>query len=211
VIGTDNAKAGPTPATDPAPPTRGGRPRSQALDRALLDATLATLQEEGYARLSMLGVAKRAGVPATTLYRRWSSKAELVVAAIATLTPVIDRPDTGSLAEDLRIAMRQRAQTLSSDEGLLFLGLLVETLKSPDLFTAVRDRLSGNLKVVAEVVDQAVQRGEIPPIDLNLALDVIAGPFWSRLLSGVPPTPDQVDDLVPMIVAALKAAPHTAP
>src|SRR5581483_7883463 len=73
----------------------GGRPRSPAVDRALIAATLAILAEEGYARLSM------AGVSGTTLYRRWPSKEDLVGAALASLAPSLSCPDTGTLAGDL--------------------------------------------------------------------------------------------------------------
>ena len=59
-----------------------GRPRDPEADRAILEATIEILGEEGYEGLSIEGVAARAGVGKTTIYRRWTSKAELVVAAI---------------------------------------------------------------------------------------------------------------------------------
>jgi AcrR family transcriptional regulator len=193
---------------NPDEPVRGGRPRSPAADHALIRATLETLEEDGYAGLSMAGVAKRAGVSATTLYRRWSCKADMVAAAVATLSPVVDRPDTGTLAQDLRLVLRGRAKALRSDEGKLLLGLLAEIVKHPDMYVAVKQRLTeSNLNVLADLVERAVGRGEIPAIDLHLALDFIAGPFWSKLLAGNAPTDHFVDDVVPMLVAALKAAP----
>src|SRR5262245_56914508 len=61
---------------------RRGRPRDPARDGELLAATLDLLGEEGYARLSIEAVTQRAGVGKPTLYRRWPSKAELVIDAI---------------------------------------------------------------------------------------------------------------------------------
>jgi AcrR family transcriptional regulator len=195
-----------------AEPARGGRPRSTAADHALIRATLQTLQEDGYAGLSMAGVAKRAGVSATTLYRRWSSKEDLVVAAVSTLSPLVDHPETGTLVEDLRIVLRQRADSLRSEQGKVLIGLLAEILKNPSVFAIVRQRLTGsNLQVLADVLQAATRRGEIPPIDLDLAFDVIAGPFWSQMLGGTAPSQEFVDDIVPMLVAALQAAPTRPP
>src|SRR5207302_72649 len=62
----------------PAPP---GRPRSPEADRAIRDATVELLTRDGYANLTMSGVAAAAGVSTATLYRRWRSKLELLVRA----------------------------------------------------------------------------------------------------------------------------------
>jgi AcrR family transcriptional regulator len=67
-----------------------GRPTSAEADRAIVLATLYLLEQHGYARFSMAGDALRAGGSTATLYRRWSSKEEPVVGALATL--VADRP-----------------------------------------------------------------------------------------------------------------------
>jgi AcrR family transcriptional regulator len=61
---------------------RPGRPRSAKAHRAILDAALALLVEQGYHGLSMEAVAARAGVGKTTIYRRWPSKQEIVIEAI---------------------------------------------------------------------------------------------------------------------------------
>jgi AcrR family transcriptional regulator len=187
---------------------RGGRPRDPAADHALLGATLALLEEDGYAGLTMAGVAKRAGVAATTLYRRWSSKEDLVAAAFLTVTTVLVHPDTGDLGEDLRIVLRQRAKALRGDEGRLLKGLMSELMNNPTIFAAFKQRLaSSNLSIVAEILERAAARGEIPHLDLELALDVISGPFYTKMLAGDMPSDHYVDDIVPMLVAAIKATP----
>jgi AcrR family transcriptional regulator len=187
---------------------RGGRPRDPEADRALLAAALDILQQQGYAGLSMLGVAKRAGVSATTLYRRWTSKEDLVAAAVVHLSPLVEQPDTGNLHDDLRAVMRERAKSMRGDEGHVLIGLVAEMVKNPRAFAAIKERLTqSNLQVVIDLLQRAMDRGEIPHTDLELALDFVTGPFWAKLFAGSVPTDKFVDDILPMLVAALKAAP----
>jgi AcrR family transcriptional regulator len=191
---------------------QSGRPRDPAVDEALVKATLDILEQEGYAGLSMLGVAKRAGVSPATLYRRWSSKEDLVAAAVITLSPPVESPDTGNLYDDLRIVMKWRARAMRRGEGRVLVGLIAELVRNPKTFEAVKQRLTNsNLQVVTDLLNRAMDRGEIPRTDIDLALDVVTGPFWARLISGTPPTEHLVDDLLPMVIAALKAAAPARP
>ena len=86
-----------------------GRPRDPAADRAILQATIELLGEEGYEGLSIEAVAARAGVGKTTVYRRWPSKEPLVVDAIKRYKspedpqpPRDDEPTRDALARVLR-------------------------------------------------------------------------------------------------------------
>ena len=72
-------------ATERSPARAPGRPRSAQAHRAILDATIELFVESGYEGLSIEGVAARAGVGKTTIYRRWSSKEDLIVDAIGEL------------------------------------------------------------------------------------------------------------------------------
>ena len=76
-----------------------GRPRDPSRDQAIIDASIDVLVRDGYDRLSMEGVAAAAGVGKATVYRRWGSKAELVIDAMATLKPAIDTIDTANTQE----------------------------------------------------------------------------------------------------------------
>jgi AcrR family transcriptional regulator len=191
-------------------PTRGGRPRSPAADHALLHAALVSLEEDGYARLSMAGVAKRAGVSGTTLYRRWSSKQDLVIAALESLSRGVVYPDTGSLAGDLENVLHEAAAAFRSEEGRVLRGLIGEVFKNPDLAALVQDRLSGpKRQLFVEMLDRAIRRGEIPPVDPSIAINLVVGPLFHRFMVDADSlTPDVVDCLVPMTIAALRAAPQ---
>ena len=72
-----------------------GRPRDAGADTAILDATLAVIAAEGYTGFSMDAVASRAGVSKATIYRRWPSKQDLVIAAAAALSQTSDGAKEG--------------------------------------------------------------------------------------------------------------------
>lgn len=185
-----------------------GRPRSAAADRALIDSTLALLQEEGYASLSMLGVAHRAGVSPATLYRRWSSKEDLVGAALASLHSGWELPDTGSLEGDIAFVLDVLVAKFNQEPGTLLYGLIGEFVRNADLRRLVQERLGApGSGFVDEILSRAVARGEIEPQDPALARNMIAGPVFHRyLMDGSTPTAEELAALVPMIVGSLKAS-----
>jgi AcrR family transcriptional regulator len=188
-------------------PSPWGRPRSPDVDRAIVAATLTRLEELGYAGVTMSGVAERAGVSTATLYRRISSKEELVVDALATLVP--DRPpaDTGTLEGDLSETLRRMGEHLSGERGRLMLGLAGEVLHHPGLAEALRARFSAPMqRNLAAMLDRAVTRGEIPPpADVNVAIALIVGPLHYWLLSGETIRPGVIETLVPMLLRSLGA------
>ena len=189
-----------------------GRPRSAEADHAIIRAALTILAEHGYGELSMIGVAKRAGVSPATLYRRWSSKDDLVVAALGSVNPLCANPDTGTLEGDLGALLRGFVAAFTGEDGRLLRGLLSEMFTNPELAAMVRERLllSGP-DAATQVVVRAVERGEIPPVDPELALKLALGPVHLGFLTGEPMSDATIDVLVPMIVAALRAAPAPAP
>src|SRR5438270_13457897 len=89
---------------------RVGRHRSEAADRVIIDAALAVLREHGFEGLTMLGVIERAGVSSASLYRRWRTKEELVIAALESVTVDEVTDDTGSLAGDLAAFAQRTAK-----------------------------------------------------------------------------------------------------
>lgn len=180
--------------------TRPGRPRSEDCDRAILAATLDALVEDGYERLSIEGVASRAGVGKATIYRRWSSKAELVVEAVRTragcLAPVVD---TGDVRADLVELLRGALETMTSDDGRLLTAFLVERLRHPELATEFdRTFLVERRHQVRGLIDGAIERGELPPdTDAELVTDVGFAVLWHRLtLRQAPLAPDLPERIV---------------
>ena len=77
--------------TDDVLITRPGRPRDPSRDEAIFAATLALFAEHGYAGVSIEGVAARAGVGKATIYRRYASKAQLVVESVHVCAGITDQ------------------------------------------------------------------------------------------------------------------------
>jgi len=150
--------------------TTARRRRGAALQDALLDAAWAELTDRGYESLTPESVAERAGTSKSVVYRRWTSKAELVRAAllhVAERDP-ITVPDTGSLRDDVIALLRQ----VNERRVALALALIAQL---GDLYRAtgtsiddLRSSLSaGQRSAMEEIVDRAVDRGEIDPSRLT--------------------------------------------
>ncbi len=183
-----------------------GRPRDEACDRAIEAAALDLLVEQGFAGLSIEGVAARAGVAKTTVYRRWDNKADLVIDAF--LRSGGDRlasPDTGSVRRDL-VEMLQGFLHMVQTRGDLVQALVAEQRRHPVLAETFRTAFLRNRQAaVRDVLARGVARGEIAPdADMGLLADVGAALIWYRLsISGAPLD----DDLPERIVAQFFPAP----
>jgi AcrR family transcriptional regulator len=163
-----------------------GRPRDARADRAILDATLELIAERGVHGFRTEDVAARAAVGKGTIYRRYRSKDALVTAAVAALVrEEITLPDTGSTRGDLLVLMREAvALYRSSPAARLMPNLIGAMAEQPELARAVRDGfLASRRTALSEVLRRGVERGDLrPDLDLELALDVLGGPLFYRLL-----------------------------
>jgi AcrR family transcriptional regulator len=164
---------------------RPGRPREARADRAILSAALGLMAERGVPELRMDDVAARAGVGKAAIYRRYRSKDELVAAAVAALVSEIAVPDTGSTRGDLLALMRDAVEVYSDSVAAGAMPSLVEAMsRSPELARAVRDDfLEGRRAALREVLERGVERCDLrADLDVELALDVLGGPLFYRLL-----------------------------
>jgi AcrR family transcriptional regulator len=191
-----------------APTTTIGRPRSAAADEAIREATLELLADHGYAGLTMSGVAAQAGVSSATLYRRWRSKVELVVAVLLARSDEEALPDTGSLREDLRSALRQLIDAKQDEQSIKIISAVVGELgRNPELASAFRTSLIAPRRAqFAVLFERAAGRGEISATaDFELATDLVFGPIYQRLLiTGRPLTRRVANDLIELILKALQ-------
>jgi AcrR family transcriptional regulator len=179
--------------TIPAPTARPpGRPRSVLADKAIQDATIDLLVEQGFEAMSMEGVAARAGVGKTTIYRRWDSKEDLVVDAMAAchLAPVED-PDTGSLREDLVHLLTLFQQTaVTTPVGRVFPRIVAEVANGSALGRLYSRRvIEPRRQMLRAILARGVDRGDLPAgTDLELGIELIMGPVMLRRLFGKVPT-----------------------
>lgn len=179
-----------------------GRPRDPSADRAILEATLTLLAEQGYARLALTDVAKRAGVSTATLYRRWPSKAPLVLDALRTLILAVQLPDTGNTRDDLVSFLAERLRTASSPLLTQVVpALAAEGQRNRD-FAELFWSLQRPVRQLAfTLFERGIARGDLPStLDRELTLDLLLGPITFRqLISGAPLDPA----LAPSIVDAV--------
>jgi AcrR family transcriptional regulator len=162
-----------------------GRPREARADEAILTATLRLMAERGVRDLRMDDVAEHAGVGKATIYRRYRSKDELVSDAVATLVSEITIPDTGSTRADLMALMTQAVELYSGSlAARLMPAILEETRRNPELARTVRGQfLAGRRDALSAVLKRGVRRGDLRRgLDLELALDVLGGAIFYRLL-----------------------------
>jgi AcrR family transcriptional regulator len=142
---------------------KGPRRRGDVLYSAIFEATLDELTEVGYAELRMERIASRARASKGSLYRRWSSRAELVADAIQYAYPVHQKPpDTGSVREDLLGCLRAFADLLTGPSGEAIRGLMAETIRNPDLMDAIRIRLvEPGISGFLDTLRRGAVRGEV--------------------------------------------------
>ncbi|MGI5122006.1 TetR/AcrR family transcriptional regulator [Marinactinospora thermotolerans] len=196
-------------------PARPGRRLDRSRDADILDATLAVLVDVGFARLTMDMVAARAKAGKATLYRRWPSKSELVIDAVAHMkrgqVDLGRLPDTGSLRDDLLGLFTP--QSAEEDERRLKVMAGLASLLAQD--RALAD--AGVAAIVQPWVEahrvlmrRAADRGEIPATaDIDTLSQVIPSLAAYRAL--VQRKPFDRDFLVSMVDGVVLPALRNAP
>ncbi|ORT55477.1 TetR/AcrR family transcriptional regulator [Streptomyces sp. CB03238] len=196
----------------------GGRPRSAQADAAILEATRAALVELGWSKLTMGDVAGRAGVAKTTLYRRWASKNELVVDAVAVLFDELELPDRGSLMADIEGVVLQFAALLERPETkTALMAVIAESTRDEPLRERIRTSIVDRQKrLVLAGRRRAQARGELPANPASttgtddLIFDVIAGAVVHRaLVSAEPVDTEWVQRFTALLLGGLGAAAQT--
>ena len=175
---------------------RIGRPRDARADQVILQTTLELIAERGVHGFRTQDVAERAGVGKGAIYRRHRSKDDLVMASVAALVDQeIVVPDTGSTRADVEALMQEAVELYRrSLPGRLMPNLVSAMAERPELAQAVRERfLIRRRQALTEVFRRGVERGDLrPDVDLELALDVLGGPLFYRLLITGGPLDEQL-------------------
>ncbi|WP_309056060.1 TetR/AcrR family transcriptional regulator [Streptomyces sp.] len=196
------------------PPPRRAPAGAAVLREDVTEAIRAAVFEElaavGFARMSIEGIARRAGVGKTAVYRRWKSKLALVLDIVGAVAEQgMPAPATGSLLGDVRALLEVAAQALRHPVASRVVpDLLVEAARNPEMADALRAvLLDGRQGVVARIVHEAVARGDLPGgSDPARALDLVLGPlYWRLAVVRTEPPEGYVDDLARAAVAALRA------
>ncbi|MQA33768.1 TetR/AcrR family transcriptional regulator [Modestobacter roseus] len=192
------------------------RRRGAELQRAIEDAVLADVREHGYAGATYERIAARAGTSKAVLYRRWPSKAEMIVAATTSTRSrdLIPAPDTGSLAGDLRSLLRTMRALVGETNRATLLSLMAELDASAGeslrvlLFSQVGELLQPS-------IERARTRGELgatplAPRALSLPFDLarheflVVGALTDAALDSI------VDDVVVPLLVTSSRRPQPA-
>ncbi len=159
-----------------------GRPRSEKSHRAILRAALELLSRDGLSGMSIEGVAERAGVGKTTIYRRWATKEELVMAALQAIESRRPFQVTGDFHKDV-LAWARSLLRLIENADIDYLDLIArifgEARANPGLMDALIQKIYGpRMAFFSEVFKEAKKRGDIRrDIELTAFLSVIGGAF----------------------------------
>ncbi|KIH97488.1 TetR family transcriptional regulator [Streptomonospora alba] len=180
---------------------------------AIQAAVFTELAKHGYGRLSIEAVARRAGVGKTAIYRRWTSKLQMVVEVVsAAAVKVMPVPDTGTLSGDIRELLDAGAQAMRHPlASQIVPDLLAEAARNPDIAETLENALRETQQGLSAVmIKNAVERGDLPPdTDVELALDMVFGPlYWRVAVTRSPVSDDYLDHLAEGATAALIGA-HT--
>ena len=181
----------------------GGR-RDPEADRLILETAKRLMREQGYDRLTIDGVARRAGVARTTVYRRYRDKAELVSAAIDTLRDPSRRPDTGDARRDLI----GHVDNMRRNFDMSLAGtLLMEEPHNPRLLALFRERMVLPRRgIIRASIETGVERGQVrADLDVERILDHLLGALFAAFLTDGRPGPDWPEQVVDAIWPALAA------
>ncbi|MFF0183966.1 TetR/AcrR family transcriptional regulator [Streptomyces sp. NPDC005244] len=208
----EKPSSSPDSASDPGP---AGRPapdatrRSEKSRRAIFAAALALVGESGYPKTTIEGIAARAGVGKQTIYRWWSSKAEVLLDAFMDLGEQAARaagqepytlPDTGDLAADLKLVLRATVDELLDpafevpSRALAAEGLVNDRLGAEFVAKLLEPQLQLYVRRLRSAQDQGDVR---PDVDPRIALELFVSPLAQRWLQRTAPiTYEYTDTLV---------------
>jgi AcrR family transcriptional regulator len=181
--------------------------RSRRAETAILEATVALLGEVGFGGLTIDGIAARAGVGKATIYRHWSSKAEVAVEAFRAFVPSLDDPDTGFFADDVRSVVLQIVDGLNNSPLAGILPSLVEAAeRDPELERHFKEFGAARRAVLRAVFTRAAARGELRDgLDHDIAIDLLVGPiFTRRLVSRLPVTRKHASAVIDLVLPVLQ-------
>ncbi len=187
-----------------------GRPRSETARKAVLAAAAELLLDRGLSGVSMDAVAERARVSKATIYRWWPTKETLALDMLfnewSAVTP--QHYESGSLRIDLLALLRAWSRLASGRPyGRVVAALIMEGQTDPSFSAEYQRRMVEPRRDQARAIfAAAIGRGEIPAeTKVEVAIDLIYGPLYHRLLHGHAPLDDQfVDDIVDMALCGIR-------
>lgn len=186
-----------------------GRPRDDAIDRRVLEVTQRHLAEHGYEALSLVAVAAEAGTTRQALYRRWPTKAELVVAAIEALAVAHARPPSDDPFLDLVGELRAFQRGVSRPDGLSMVGTMLNRATGADLVARYRERVVAPRRAALLAI---LERGRAAGLldadaDLEVGVTLLTGSWYARALATDAPPPRWAERTARLVWRSLGGTP----
>ena len=187
--------------------------RSERSRQAILAAALELVAEVGYAKLSIEGIASRAGVGKQTIYRWWPSKGAVLFDAVLALSEDeagdIALPDTGDLEADLKDVLRATVDEFNDPrQDRLLRALSIEIARDPALAGLYAERLDAPLHERKKARLKSALAELDPAADLDVAVELIWSPLAQRWLTHGPLTHEFADTIVELALRGLRAREH---
>ncbi|MGP4114897.1 TetR/AcrR family transcriptional regulator [Streptomyces sp. 4N509B] len=163
-----------------------GRPRDQHIDAAVIAAALETLDEHGYQGLSVEEVARRAGTSRPAIYRRWSGRAPLALAAIATRLDVPTPPDSGCTLCDIAESFNVFLAAYRTIRPDVLSTLHADCASDAELSARYLETvIEPSRRAVAHTLDRAIARGDLrADVNRRLLLDMVGSLVHYRATFG---------------------------
>lgn len=173
-------------------PTRKGRPRDAVIDEAVLATARQHLAVHGLTGLSIAAVAEEAGTTRPSLYRRWPTKLQLAVAAVADLAEVAPPEPTDDPFEDLVAELAHFRHCITDASSLALAGLMLQEDVEPEFQREYREHLVKPRRArLRACFERAIIAGELPAdADLTVATTMATGSWYAFSVGGVKPPRD---------------------
>jgi AcrR family transcriptional regulator len=165
---------------------RPGRPRSEKSRKAILDAARKLLMQQSMNELSIEAIAKKAKVGKTTIYRWWPSKAAVAMEAFLE-QPSIQHvtPNKENATDSVVFIIESMIRQLRGHNGRIIAGIIAESQSDASVLDLMYERfLKDRVGALYDAIEWGQQNGEIRQMDLDIAVDMVLGPLFVRILSG---------------------------
>ena len=191
----------------PSPPSPArGRPRDPRTRAAILTAARWLLERGGLTAVTIEAIAQKAGVSRPTIYRYWSNAPAVAMAAFLEATGAPDAAKTGRTPlAALRAQLHAVADAFAAPTGRSVAAMVAAAQSETELAKAFRHEFIARNRDATRLLLERCIADELvaPPADMELALDLIFGPLFYRLLMGhAPITRGFVDQLIDTVIPA---------
>ncbi|MEV6106164.1 TetR/AcrR family transcriptional regulator [Streptomyces sp. NPDC051940] len=187
-----------------------GRPREERVTRAVLDAVVELVAEQGMGAVTMDAVAARAGVSKPSMYRRWATKRDLVIAAAESRVGALSVPDMGDFRAELRAVLTARMEAYRTPGVDRLLAGVMAAAAEPGAergtYGAYTARVTSETR---HILERGIARGDVrADVDVDAAVTLVAASLVFRMVGEQrQPDPRLVESVVELVGRAVAAQP----